>query len=382
MKKLYAIVVWNKKDFIELDPKNKYKKIKQIKEINKTNKVKIIEIDDIFIDKKLFLKVINIYLKNMKNSWFVNYFDYNNLQYELWSFNDLYIKYISQNYLDYLNKIDDKLFNTFINKQLFFSIIKSSLENIQKVNILNFYKETYDKIENIKKNIIIKLVSNSIIFVWAIFLYFFLINTLLPKILPLLSSIHTNISNILVFIQHNWMFIILFLFIILFYYLWLFFYNRNTFFKTFSFIKIQYKLFKQINTMQILLLSMLINSLTTKEMKKIISITFEIKENEIKWNSFKEILDFILKEKINLFLPEFILTLKLVDTTDFNSYLNNLKIEIKNLDEEIEQSKELFLWFIKWFIFTISALIAFMWIFSVILVMNSIMTWAWSVLNS
>ena len=178
------------------------------------------------------------------------------------------------------------------------------------------------------------------------------------------------------------MFIILFLFIILFYYLWLFFYNRNTFFKTFSFIKIQYKLFKQINTMQILLLSMLINSLTTKEMKKIISITFEIKENEIKWNSFKEILDFILKEKINLFLPEFILTLKLVDTTDFNSYLNNLKIEIKNLDEEIEQSKELFLWFIKWFIFTISALIAFMWIFSVILVMNSIMTWAWSVLNS
>ena len=389
MKKLFAIIITKKNweitdNFLEIDTKELNDKKKELKTLNNNSKIEFVDVEEIFLDKKLFLKVIDLYLKNMKSSWFIDYFDVKNLKYQLEWYNNVYIKYISKNYNSYLKRVKPEIFNTFINKELFFSVITSNIDNANKIKILTFYKETFERINNIKRNILAKLVSNIVVFWWAIWLFFFVMNTLLPKIIPLVWQAWTWVNPVLIWIQHYWIYIIISLILTLWFYIWLFFFNWNTFFKTFKFIKVQYKLYKQINTMQLLLLSLLVNSLSIDKLKLVISQTFDLQVETLKWNNFNEILDDILNnsEKLSLFMPEYILTLKSLDTTDFNSYLANISDEIKNLDEMIEESKETFLWFVKSIIFFFSTWIAFMGIFSVILVMNSIIGWAQHLLNS
>ncbi len=388
MKKIYAIIIQDKKlnirkEFRELDKKQLTNTKKILKKENPNSKIKIIDVWEIFENKKLFLKVIELYLKNLKSSWFVNYFDIKNLKYSLNWFDDIYIEYISKNYQNYLEKVPETIFKNFINKELFFSIIKSNISTKDKIKILDFYKETFERITKIKKGIMWKIISNIFIIWWAVWLYFFLNNSIIPQVTSLLSNTWNWVNPGLIFIKTYWIYFIITILLILTFYLWMFFYNWNTFFKTFKFITIQYKLFRQINTMQLLLTSMLINTLNVEKIKSILAENFDWDKNKIKWNSFKEILDEILneKEKMDIFLPEYVLSLKSMDTTDFNSYIENLWTEINNLNEDIEETKEFFLWVIKQTIFISSALIMLIWVMPLFLVMKSIMEAVWHMMN-
>jgi len=381
MKKLYYIKIENWNEIISesyemLDNNDLRTNKKQYKEKFKDDykrlRITFENIENIFYDKKLFLIVVDLYLKKMKSKWFTNYFGKEILWELLEWYNDYTVNYIANNYYSYIENVPEKVFNNFINKDLFFSIIKSSIDEGIKLKILQYYKEVYDNLMKIKKDITTTLIVNSWIVALAVYAFLNAKYKIIPAMAKFLSQWGWTLSPLVVTIQHIWLPVMIASLSFLSFFIWMFFYNWDTFFKFFRFIKPQYRLYQTVNTLKLFLISLLVNSLSPEKFKQIIKETFNISVN---WKNYKEMLKTIKNnpEYKNLFRKDYLIWLISADTWHIQSYIWNLTEQITNLNEELEQDVSLFKNIIKKLIFFIIVIIVMLVLLNFVWIMKSMM---------
>jgi len=234
MKKLYYIKIENWNEIISesyemLDNSDIITIRKWYKEkfsnVYKHLRTKFENIENIFYDKKLFLIVVDLYLKKMRSKWFTNYFD-KEILWDLLEWYDNYtVNYIASNYYSYIENVPEKVFEIFINKDLFFSIISSSIDESIKLKILEYYKEVHDNLIKIKKDITTSLIVNSWIVALAVYAFLNAKYKIIPAMAKFLLQWGWTISPLVVTIQSIWLPIMTASLSFLAFFIWMFFYN-------------------------------------------------------------------------------------------------------------------------------------------------------------
>jgi len=383
MKRLYWIKILDKKNnviqekTIFLDKEWLKEEIKRVKE--SWYKIKYFDLTNFFSNKDIFEAIIELYLKQLDNEG-VNYFEkelVTDILLEIKWINKelvpLYVNFIV-NWLDsYFENVDDNVFNNFMNKELFFKVKNSSLKGNVKVQIYKKYNELFKTQKKIQNSIVSIIMWKLFIILGAVWVSYFIWNSLLPKISSILSAtsggwVDSLVDTILFYwpiVSYSTLWFIIFYFFLL-------LYNKEIWYNLFKFFRPQYKLYTIQNTIKLYMLALLQNTLDINFMKKLLKNVFPFIKN-IEWNSFREIYWYLYNNYSDKFEKTELWLLKNEKSNNVRKWTENIS---KTLDVLLERLQDRLLQFkaiLNSTFFIVSAIIVLLWIAPLFIIMSSVM---------